>query len=73
MPNLGQNLQNGNKINSEHSVHSVKKSEQRNRQTAVRITHLGKKAVKGNRPYQLAGAEDRGLPAAAGRLRDGNG
>ena len=23
VPNLGQNLQNGNKINSEHSVHSV--------------------------------------------------
>ena len=37
--------------------------------TAVRVTHLGKKAVKGNRPYQLARAEDRGLPATAGRRR----
>jgi len=35
----------------------------------VRVTHLGKKAVKGNRPYQLARAEDRGLPATAVRLR----
>ena len=94
-PNLGQNLQNVNKLietrsapvllgathraftfylgNPLFSILSIRfilsKSEQRNKQTAVRVTHLGEKAVKVNRPYQLTRSRGPRITAAGGRLR----